>query len=444
MTDSPGYDAIVIGAGAAGLLASLRAASLGAEVLLLDDAAGDSSNLAASSGLFSAAGTRTQAAAGITDSAALWAADIARKTEGAFDPAMVRIVTTRAADAAHFLADTIGLTLHVATIPVPGHSAARLHATAGESGREMAALLMAAAQAMPGLTVLKGVEATGLLTEHGAVMGVQTGSTGYRARWTLLACGGFAGNDAMIARYMPEMVGAHNIGLGRNDGRALAWGEALGGALLFMEGYQGQGHVTVDGLGRLGPGLTSLGAIVVNARGERFADESMGPSEFGAFVLAQPGGWAVEVFDEAMHQSAMSMGPYRETVARGCVVKAVDAAALAAAFGLPETALSATLAAYHDAGPQDPFGRAPRRPVLPPYRAAKITGGMAHTQGGLRVDDGARVLRADGTVVAGLLAAGGAAAGVSGRGAAGYIPGNGLGQAFALGLAAGETIAAQG
>jgi fumarate reductase flavoprotein subunit len=442
MTDSWEYDAIVIGAGAAGLLASLRAASLGAQVLLLDDVAGDNSNLVVSGGLFSAAGTRIQAAAGIRDSPDVWAADIARKTDGAFDPAMVQTVTTRATDAAHFLADTVGLALHVTAIPVPGHSAARLHATPGESGRELAALLVEAARAMPGLTLVQGAEATRLVSEHGAVVGVQAGAAAYRAAWTLLACGGFAGNAAMIARYMPEMTGAHNIGLGRNDGRALAWGEALGGALLFMEGYQGQGHVTADGLGRLGPGLTSLGAIVVNARGERFADESMGPSEFGAFVLAQPGGWAVEVYDEAMHQTAMRLGPYREAVARGCVIEAADIATLAAAFGLPNAALGAVLAAYHDSGSADPFGRAPRRPVLPPYRAAKITGGMAHTQGGLRVDAGARVMRADGTVVAGLLAAGGAAAGVSGRGAAGYIPGNGLGQAFALGLAAGETIAA--
>jgi fumarate reductase flavoprotein subunit len=77
--------------------------------------------------------------------------------------------------------------------------------------------------------------------------------------------------------------------------------------------------------------------------------------------------------------------------------------------------------------------------LKPPFFAAAITGGLAHTQGGAIVDAGARVLRPDGSAIAGLLAAGGAACGVSGSGSAGYVPGNGLAQAFALGLAAGAT-----
>ena len=441
LPSNTGFDAVVVGAGAAGLVASLRAATLGRRVVLLDAAAGDQSNLSVSGGMFAASGTRVQQAAGISDSPALWAADIDRKTDGAFDPAITHAVTSRAADATHFLAETIGLPLHVVTIPMPGHSALRLHATPTENGAELAALLVDAVRRTPGITLVTGEEASGLLTENGRVVGVQAGDTAYRAGWTLLASGGFAANPAMIARFLPEMTGAHIIGRGLNDGRALAWGEALGGVPMFMDGYQGQGHVTMDGLGRLGPGVTSLGAVVLNARGERFADESMGPSEFGAFVLAQPGGWAIELFDEAMHEGMLRLGSYREAVERGCIVAAADLDSLAAAFGLPAAAVARTMATYHDDDAPDPFGRNPRKPVLPPYRAAKITGALAHTQGGLRVDGRARVLRADGTFVAGLLAAGGAAAGVSGHGAAGYIPGNGLGQAFALGFVAGETIA---
>jgi fumarate reductase flavoprotein subunit len=51
------------------------------------------------------------------------------------------------------------------------------------------------------------------------------------------------------------------------------------------------------------------------------------------------------------------------------------------------------------------------------------------------------VLRADGTPIPRLFAAGGAACGISGRGSAGYVPGNGLAQSFALGLLAGEAAA---
>ncbi|QYU66161.1 FAD-binding protein [Leptolyngbya sp. 15MV] len=90
----------------------------------------------------------------------------------------------------------------------------------------------------------------------------------------------------------------------------------------------------------------------------------------------------------------------------------------------------------------DPLGRT--RWGTPPGEhlfAAEITGALAHTQGGLVVDAAARALRPDGTPIPRLFAAGGAACGVSGTGAAGYVPGNGLAQAFAPGLLAGEAAA---
>jgi fumarate reductase flavoprotein subunit len=91
----------------------------------------------------------------------------------------------------------------------------------------------------------------------------------------------------------------------------------------------------------------------------------------------------------------------------------------------------------------DRLGRAKLvAPLAPPFHASWVTGALAHTQGGLRIDDSARVLRRDGTPIAGLYAAGGAAAGLSGRGAEGYLPGNGFGQCFPLGLIAGERMAA--
>jgi fumarate reductase flavoprotein subunit len=247
----------------------------------------------------------------------------------------------------------------------------------------------------------------------------------------------------MIERFAPEIMGAVYIGVGPNDGRAHGWGEALGGTLSMMDSYQGQGHTLPDGSGRLGPGLTSFGAIVVNAEGRRFADESMGPSEFGAFVLAQPGGTAVEVFDDRIHAEGQALSTYRAVAARGLVVEAPDVAGLAAAFRLPAEALARTLQEYacSVAGGPDAFGRRiALHPLVPPYRAARVTGALAHTQGGLLIDAAARVRRGAG-VVPGLLAAGAAAAGISGHGAAGYLPGNGLGHAFALGLVAGETMA---
>jgi fumarate reductase flavoprotein subunit len=90
-------------------------------------------------------------------------------------------------------------------------------------------------------------------------------------------------------------------------------------------------------------------------------------------------------------------------------------------------------------GGPDRFGRAVTKRLNPPLHAVKVTGALFHTQGGLIVDRRARVLRADGRPFPNLFAAGGAAAGVSGDKASGYLSGNGLLTATVLGRIAGRT-----
>ena len=69
----------------------------------------------------------------------------------------------------------------------------------------------------------------------------------------------------------------------------------------------------------------------------------------------------------------------------------------------------------------------------------KVTGALFHTQGGLEVDDGARVLRQDGAPFPNLYAGGGAARGVSGSAVWGYLSGNGLLTAITLGRLAAQS-----
>ena len=75
----------------------------------------------------------------------------------------------------------------------------------------------------------------------------------------------------------------------------------------------------------------------------------------------------------------------------------------------------------------------------PPFHAVKVTGALFHTQGGLAIDSKGRVKRKDGAGFPNLFAAGGAAAGVSGSTAAGYLSGNGLLTATVLGRLTGES-----
>jgi fumarate reductase flavoprotein subunit len=82
-----------------------------------------------------------------------------------------------------------------------------------------------------------------------------------------------------------------------------------------------------------------------------------------------------------------------------------------------------------------------KRPLQAPFHAIKVTGALFHTQGGLEVDAHCRVMKTNGQVLTNLYAAGGAARGVSGRGADGYLAGNGLLSAVGGGWLVAQDIA---
>jgi fumarate reductase flavoprotein subunit len=444
------FNAIVVGAGAAGLMAALRATAGGARILLLECADGSESDFAKSGGGVSAAGTRMQAEAGIEDSPALWEQDIACKTGGQYDLGVVGMVTSRARDALHFLSDEVGIPIHIVQgLPVMGHRIARLHSTPSEGGREFAALMSEAVSRHGSIRRLDGAQVTSLVQEDARVVGVTVNVGGkdqiFTAPFTILACGGFAGNVAMLHEHIPEVAGGLHIGSPANTGSGIRWAQQLGGATAFMNSYQGHGHVTADGTGRLGLGLTSLGAILMDREGLRFVREDIGPSELAAHVLAAPGGTAVEIYDRQAHKNGLRLEAYRKVVEAGKAQVAASVDELAAAFQLPVRAVALTLDDYNrfaSGDARDPLGRAAHvRPLHFPLWGVRVTGALAHTQGGLCVDAAARVLRIDGTVIPGLLAAGGTVVGISGYGAAGYSSGNGLAQAFVLGMVAADTVA---
>lgn len=441
-------DVVVAGAGAAGMVAALVAAHRGARVTLLERDLAEPANLSISGGLFAAAGTRWQRAAGVEDGPGRFAADVRAKTRGTAEPVILEAVARHAGRAATFLADVAGLPIHLHVASRwPGHSVHRLHATPAESGVELSALLRAAIARQPRVTLADGAELTAVAPGRAEVSAAGTRRS-VAARAVVLATGGYGASPDLLARLCPDAAAAVHVGGALSDGIALRIGEALGTALGCTDAYQGQPHVSPHMIGgerpRFGASLPALGAVLINLRGERFVAEDMGPSELTAHLLAQPGGRAVEVWDVSAQERAMAGGPFRRAVALGAVRRFEDVAALAACFGIPLSTLAATLAAAARCARGEIADTLARgrwgAPLALPLFAAEITGALAHTQGGLVVDGGARVLRQDGSPLPWLFAAGGAACGISGRGAAGYVPGNGLAQSFALGLLAGEGV----
>jgi fumarate reductase flavoprotein subunit len=262
----------------------------------------------------------------------------------------------------------------------------------------------------------------------------------------ILACNGYGGAPDLVARHIPEMRHASYFGHAGNRGDAVSWGEALGAKLVHMSGYQGHGSLAHPHGILITWAVIMEGGFQINAKGERFSDESHGYSEQAAIVLAQTDGIAFDVFDERIAAIARQFEDFRQAEASGAVIEAATITEMAQRLHVPASALGETFAQVEDAkrsGGKDCFGRsfAGAPPLSPPFKAVRVTGALFHTQGGLAVDAEARVVSVSGDRLPNLFAAGGAAAGVSGSQASGYLSGNGLLTATVFGRIAGRHAA---
>ncbi|HLN39450.1 MAG TPA: FAD-binding protein, partial [Xanthobacteraceae bacterium] len=188
------------------------------------------------------------------------------------------------------------------------------------------------------------------------------------------------------------------------------------------------------------------GGIQVNRDGLRFCDETQGYSEQAAEVLRQPGAIAWSVFDARIAAVARQFEDFRDAERAGAILTGRTVEDLAGATRVPVTAFAAEwtdVESLKARGGRDRYGRqfAPEQLCVEPFHAVKVTGALFHTQGGLAIDGAGRVRREDGTLLPNLFAAGGAAAGVSGSSAAGYLSGNGLLTATVLGRLTGQAAA---
>lgn len=438
------FDLAILGAGAAGMMAALRADALGLRVALFDPFWSRPNNLSISGGLFPAAGSGLQAAAGVADSTHDWLDDLRRFAGASCNERIAAAVAEALPRVVAFMQQQQLAVRFLADVPAPGHRVERFHSVTPASGAALAACLRAAIGRCSRLRLHADAGALQVeRTDQGFTLILAQGRCD--ARHLLLAGGGFGAAPEMVAEFIPEMAGALHSGTASQDGSVIAlarsWGAALGG----MDGYQGQGHTNLDGQTRLGMSIPTLGGILVNRDGLRFVREDIGPSALAAQVLAQPGQQALEVFDEAIERRLGNHSAYAAARAAGRVLEADDLQGLAALAPVPLAALQDSLAQVQRCAQgeaTDPLGRAHfAAPLQPPFRASWVTGSLAHTQGGIRTDGDGRVLDAHHRPLAALYAAGGCAAGLSGHGGDGYLPGNGLAQSFGLALRAVEHLA---
>jgi fumarate reductase flavoprotein subunit len=332
----------------------------------------------------------------------------------------------------------------------PGHSRPRCHSLPGRSGNRLLAALLAACRDR-GIDVLVPARLVDVDVDGGAVRaGLVEYPDGRReeipARAVLLATNGFGADADLVRRHIPQIAGATYHGSDASRGDALRIGTSRGADTAFLDAYQGHAALARRAATLVGWATVMHGAFLVNVDGRRFGDETEGYSEYAARELAQRGGEAVIVLDRRVHDACLAFDDFRETVQAGVLRWADSPGELAAAVDVDSAGLAGTLAeaaAAANGEAADPFGRTHwPAPLEPPYAAVRVVPAVFHTQGGLRVDGHARVLTGSGdTAAGGLYASGGAAMGISGHGAAGYLAGNGLLPALGLALLAAEDAA---
>jgi 3-oxosteroid 1-dehydrogenase len=347
-------------------------------------------------------------------------------------------------------------------------------------GQALAAGLRAGLAAN-GVPVWLGTPMTDLQADGGRVTGVQVIRDGrpglvLAARGVLIASGGFERNELMRRRYQRPPIGIEwTTGSAGNTGDGIVAGESAGAALDLMDDAWWGPAVPLSGGPYFCLAERSLpGCILVNGAGQRFVNESAPYVDavhamYEAHSAGNPHIPAWLVFDQRYRDSYVFAGlPPRKPLPRrwyraGAVFQAPALAGLADQVGVDAGGLSKTVTRFNEfaeAGLDEDFRRGdsaydryysdPRcRPnpnlaplARPPFYAAKIVPGDLGTKGGLRTDERARVLRADGTPIAGLYAAGNASASVMGHSYAGA--GATIGPAMTFGYLAALDMAGLG
>jgi fumarate reductase flavoprotein subunit len=446
--DSPHLTVAIIGAGACGLVAAITLRDAGVDCVLLERDAQPSGSSALSSGFIPAAGSAVQRAAGIVDNAELFAQDIQAKAHGTAAAHLVAAFSERVGAVIDVLCTRHAMEFIVLDgFLYPGHSVRRMHAVPHKTGAALVAQLERAAVRAGADVVTQATVRQIFVDNAQRVTGVgyqrPDGSMEHlRCDALILACNGFGGNPQMVRELLPEMRHALFAGHTGNDGSAISWGRALGARLADLGGYQGHGSWAVPQGALISWALMMEGGIQLNARGERFHDETQGYSEAAVHVLAQPGGVAWNVFDGPLLALARSFPDFCAAEEAGALKTCVDVQSLAALIGCDAANIVAACAcSKRSIGLNDAENAATKRPLQAPFYAVKVTGALFHTQGGLDIDAQCRVLRDDGSLFPNLLAAGGAARGVSGNAVWGYLSGNGLLSAVAGGAIAADSAA---
>ncbi len=463
-------DVLIIGAGGAGMTAAITAADAGMKVVVLESQPAVGGNSVKSTGGMNAAKTsfqdanefgeeagveKTLAAAkdnwadnetitalaakvqeqwdaykadpqGYFDSTDLFALDTMIGGKGINDPELVNTLVSNTADAIDWLASQDIKLTDVASFG--GASVKRIHRPLNDEGKVVSVgaytvpLLEAACQKRENITLMTDTTAIALVPdENGACIGaLAMGKTGnsitVAADAVVLTTGGFGANLDMVEAYKPELKGFMTTNAAGIQGLGILMAADLGAATVDMDQIQIHPTVQADTASLITEGLRGDGAILVNKNGERFIDEVGTRDVVSAAEIAQPDSFSWLVVDQKMVDASSVIQGY---INRGLMLSGDTYEALAEALGIPADTFAATMNTWNGyvAEKNDPdFGRTSFANPLDtaPFYAVKVTAGIHHTMGGLKIDPETHVIDESGKIIPGLFAAGEVTGGVHG------------------------------
>ena len=462
-------DVVVVGAGGAGMTAAITAAAEGKTVVILESQSMVGGNSVRATGGMNAGKTVYQDENEFGESAGVektlktaaekyadnetitalaktvseqWAAYQANPTgyfdsvelmeldtmiggKGINDPALVETLCANSADAIDWL-DEHGITLHNVS-SFGGASVKRIHRPVNAEGKTvsvgsyMIPLLQENCE-KAGVKMMLDTTATEILTDaNGAAVGVKaTGASGetvtVNAKAVVLATGGFGANLDMVVKYKPELKGFMTTNAPGIQGQGIEMAEAIGAATVDMDQIQIHPTVEANTAALITEGLRGDGAILINEEGQRFIDEVGTRDVVSAAEIAQTGSYSWLVVDQAMADASSVIQGY---IKKGYTVTGTTYEELGKAMGVDAAAFAETMDkwnGYVEAKNDPDFGRTSFANPLntAPYYAVKVTAGVHHTMGGLKINANTEVLNEKGEVIPGLFAAGEVTGGVHG------------------------------
>ncbi|HEX6349123.1 MAG TPA: FAD-dependent oxidoreductase [Candidatus Dormibacteraeota bacterium] len=436
------FDLLVIGAGMAGLSAAAMAARQGARVLVAEKAAQSGGNAALAGYIWTARSP-----------------EVMREVIPDGDPALGAMLASGLDPALEWVRS---LGVHV------GPEVALMGFGRGRQV-DMASYLRNCQRSVAdaGGEIWTSCQTEKLEAGEGAVVGAQVsvgGETrGVRARWTLLASGGFQNDRELTARHIhPQAAGILRRCVPSSSGDGLRLATAVG-AQVGKPGGGFYGHLVPHPVQPWEPSLFvnltlyfSEHGLLLNRAGRRFVDETVGDHLNTQAVVEQPGARALLIVDERVRRDWVvtsyvegiepmdKFAAIRQHGGRVAVAESLEELEyLPEEWGYDASAALATVLEYNRLAASDPGSLHPGRvkdplPIdQPPFYILDTQPAMTFTQVGVLVDTSARVLGVEGHPVPGLLAAGADTGGTFVRGYAG-----GLAMALVLGLKAAETALA--